>query len=150
MWYFQSSSGVPGRPPSSPSGPHSASATHGHRKSRGSGGGDVGAGGRGGVADCGDHSLNVYSSDTSGTLLCLFSLADLIFIISVHPSYWLVRGKLPVNTSNLGSVVACNQLNIHRYKCLVYSGENALYFFQRWSRGICHLQGSQSCGRGSL
>ena len=39
VWYFQSSSGVPGRPPSSPSGPHSSSVIHGHRKSQDGGGG---------------------------------------------------------------------------------------------------------------
>ena len=54
-------------------------------------------GGGGGGGGCRDHSLSVYSSDSMGTLLYLFSLADLIFIIGVHPSYWLKRGKLPVN-----------------------------------------------------
>ena len=31
------------------------------------------------------------------TWVYLFSLADLIFIMGVHPSYWLVRGKPPLN-----------------------------------------------------
>ena len=44
------------------------------------------------------------------------------------------NGKTPTEVaSDLESVVACNQLNIHRYKCSVYSGEHALYFFQRWT-----------------
>ena len=44
------------------------------------------------------------------------------------------NGKTPTEVaSDLENVVACNQLNIHRYKCSIYSGENAVYFFQRWT-----------------
>ena len=42
---------------------------------------------------CWNHSLHVCASDSTGTLVYLFSLADLIFIMSVHPLYWLVRGN---------------------------------------------------------
>ena len=75
-----------------------------------------------------------------GIMVYLFSLADLIFTMSLHPSYWLVRGKPPLNLlliwkvkkKNLESVVACNQLNAHRYECSVCSGENVIYFFKPW------------------
>ena len=46
---------------------------------------------------CWNHSLTVCASDSTGILVYLFSLADLIFTMSVHPSYWLVRGKPPLN-----------------------------------------------------
>lgn len=60
-----------------------------------------------------------------------FSLDDLIFLMSCSPFIVVSNRETPTEVaSDLESVVACNQLNIHRYKCLVYSGENALYFFQ--------------------
>ena len=46
---------------------------------------------------CWNHNLNVCASESMSTWVYLFSLADLIFIMSVHPSYWLVRGKPPLN-----------------------------------------------------
>ena len=41
--------------------------------------------------------LNVCASDSTGTLVYLFSLVDLIFILNVHPLYWFVRGKPQLN-----------------------------------------------------
>ena len=60
------------------------------------------------------------------------------------PFILVSKGKTPTEfTSNLESVVACNQLNVHRYKCSGCCGENALYFFQPRGRAMYHLQGLQ-------
>ena len=95
---------------------------------------------------CWNHSLTVCASDSMGILVYLFSLADLIFTMSVHPSYWLVRGKPPLNLLLIWKVWLHATNWMPTDTNAVYSGENALHFFQPWWKCSLPLSAmGQSC-----
>ena len=103
---------------------------------------------------CWNHSLTLCASDSMGIMVYLFSLADLIFTMSVHPSYWLVRGKPPLNllliwkvwlhaTNWMPTDTNAQSVLVKMLSTFFSHGENALYLFQPWGRAVCCLQGSR-------